>query len=122
PPGATSQFYGTPWIDGSYLYTSAGNSVYSLDATPGGNNPGWPAGGTSIPGAGMPLVLSDYHASVYVSGSNGSFFKLDLSTGVPTNQLTLQPGFAVSDPTYDWRRNAFYVTSNGVLYSINGNW
>jgi outer membrane protein assembly factor BamB len=112
-----SSFTGAPWIDSSYLYASAGNYTYALDATSGALH--WQS--AIVPGAGSPLIEPGFNY-VYVPGTNGTFYKLNLTDGTVAHQINLGTSATVSSPTYDWRRNAFYVTSNGVLYSINGNW
>jgi hypothetical protein len=115
-------FMGAPWLDGGYVYVTAGNSIYALDATTGALKPGWTT--PNVPGAGTPLVLSDSHQAIYVGSNNGAFYKLNLSDGSLAHPpLDLGTGgAAVSNPTYDVIRNAFYVTSNGRVISIAGNW
>jgi outer membrane protein assembly factor BamB len=104
------------------VLVSTGNAVYALDATTGAPRSGWPAGGVAVPGAGAPLVLADSHQAVYVGGNNGIVYKLALSNGQILGILNLNTGAAVSQPTYDPRRNAFYATSANRLFSIDGGW
>lgn len=106
----------------SGLLVPSGEAVYALDLTTGAPRPGWPAGGVAVPGASAPLVLADSHQAVYVGGNNGLVYKINLSNGTIAGTLNLNTGAAVSQPTYDPRRNAFYATSGNLLVSIGGSW
>lgn len=126
--------YGAPWPQGNDVFTSAGNRLYALTYTDGGSGTGtlapragWGSpynganGYASIPGGGTPLVLVQKGA-IYVGGNDSYFYKLNLADGTLNKRLLLSPLGAVSDGTYDVKRDAFYFTHSSLLYAVQGSW
>ncbi|HET6261137.1 MAG TPA: PQQ-binding-like beta-propeller repeat protein, partial [Chloroflexia bacterium] len=131
-PGGVGDFRGSPWLwpnsanpAHTDIYATAGDRVYGFtDAGATGTLPfksGWATGFATVPGAGTPLFLPTTN-DVYVGGNNGTIYKINAGTGVITNQFFLGANAAVSDLTYDRVRDTFYLTTNGKLYSVIGNW
>ena len=129
-PGGVGGFHGSAWPEGTALYATAGDRLYAFtdDGAVTGTlpfNSGWTApyngglGYATVPGAGMPLLLADApFGSVYLSGSNGLFYKINKDSGALGSQLNLGSNATVSDPAYDFLHHAFYLTSGGYLFSI----
>ncbi|HMA34025.1 MAG TPA: PQQ-binding-like beta-propeller repeat protein, partial [Chloroflexia bacterium] len=122
PPAATGQFLGVPWVEGAYVYASAGDAVYALQQATGNPHPGWTAGPAPVPGAASPLLLSaPGNASLYVGANNGYFYRLNMADGTLVRRLPIGSG-AVGDATYDYLRDAFYLCLSGVLFSVQDNY
>jgi glycosidase/outer membrane protein assembly factor BamB len=129
-PAGVGDFRGAPWAQGVgggivHLYAVAGDRVYAFSDSGGTGTlpfkPGWNVGFITVPGAGTPLVFQQ-RGHLYVGGNNGDLYKVNLADGTITNRVYFDAPAAVSDVTYDRIRNAFYVTSNGRIYSIKGDW
>jgi hypothetical protein len=132
-PGGVGDFRGSPWLwpnssnpANTDIYATAGDRVYAFTDTPTttGTLPfksGWATGFATVPGAGTPLYLPSTN-HLYVGGNNGNIYKINAGNGVIVNQFFLGAVAAVSDLTYDFVRNTFYLTTNGKLYSVVGNW
>jgi hypothetical protein len=131
-PGSVGDFRGSPWLwpnsanpADTDIYATAGDRVYAFtDAGATGTLPfksGWATGFATVPGAGTPLFLPTTN-HLYVGGNNGTIYKINANTGVISNQFFLGANAAVSDLTYDSVRNTFYLTTDGKLYSVIGNW
>ncbi|HEX9988370.1 MAG TPA: fibronectin type III domain-containing protein [Chloroflexia bacterium] len=132
-PGGVGDFRGSPWLwpnsadpANTDIYATAGDRVYAFTDTPAttGTLPfksGWATGFATVPGAGTPLFLPSTN-HLYVGGNNGNIYKINAGNGVIVNQFFMGAVAAVSDLTYDYVRNTFYLTTNGKLYSVVGNW
>jgi hypothetical protein len=129
-PAGVGDFRGAPWAwpngGATDIYSTAGDRVYAFTDTgaPGGLTlkPGF--GGVNgyaiVPGGGTPLYRFDI-GFLYVGGNDGALYKINATDGTQASSLFLGAVAAVSDPTYDRVLNRFYVTHNGSLYSIGGN-
>jgi hypothetical protein len=131
-PGGVGDFRGSPWLwpnsanpADTDIYATAGDRVYAFtDAGATGTLPfksGWATGFATVLGAGTPLFLPSTN-HLYVGGNNGTIYKINANNGVITNQFFLGANAAVSDLTYDRVRDTFYLTTDGKLYSVIGNW
>ncbi|HMA37695.1 MAG TPA: PQQ-binding-like beta-propeller repeat protein [Chloroflexia bacterium] len=132
-PSGVGAWRGLAWVDGSAVYASAGDRLYAFsDAGASGTLPlnttwtkpyqGGP-GYAGIPGGGTPLSLAAAgRGTLYVGGRDGAVYKLQAADGTLGGRLDLGSGTAVSDLTYDVLHNAFYLTTGGVLYAIDGSW
>src|SRR5579859_840305 len=125
---APGQFNGAVWVDSSGLYAAAGNQVlaYTDNGVQTSATPKW--AGVAVPGAGTPASLALAGKSYLVApGSDGNLYQIDLATGTVNSRggpgptpLKVGPT-ALSDVTYDYLRDALYMTVNGILYAIPGN-
>jgi CSLREA domain-containing protein len=136
PCGAgAGDFFGAPWPiqrgTGSAIvtdiYATAGSRVYALvdDGTSSPMTLKWGAPGyAAVAGAGTPLYTTTTSCPagcLFVGSNDGYVVRIDATNGNVAAQHYLGAPVVVSDTTYDRFRQALYVVSNGVLYSLDAN-
>jgi uncharacterized repeat protein (TIGR01451 family) len=138
-PGGVGDFRGAPWVwpnavnmADSDVYATAGDRVYGFTDTNAttGTLPfksGWTTGFAPVPGASTPILVPSPFVpapgALYASGNNATVYKINLADGTISSTTVLGSSMAaVSELSFDRVRNAFYLTYNGAIYSLNTSW
>ncbi|HYP19762.1 MAG TPA: PQQ-binding-like beta-propeller repeat protein, partial [Chloroflexia bacterium] len=138
-PGGVGDFRGAPWVwpnatnmADSDVYATAGDRIYAFTDTNAttGTLPfksGWATGFAPVPGASTPILVPSPFVpapgALYASGNDATVYKINLADGTISSTTVLGSSMAaVSELSFDRLRNAFYLTYNGAIYSLNLSW